>query len=397
MMMKATTSSLVSMILQSSFVLLALQSVAAFTTLQPTINSVHLSQARDAESSSTCLSMATWSDSRAVRDYQDFLSSGKQEIELAKDNGAVIVQPAEGPNPLAHCLKEMGADHCSDVVVTPAQDLPATVGGQAEYPIYVTLPPTQLNDFLQNLRESYKERMDDFVFISGGMDYGNIEDVLKERGYCRDHMTQVLISGIRIAPNGRPQDLSVNLGLDSQGEPKMANECAACGKWSGAVAERLGRFQIPCATDFYREWRRKMWERHVLDACFHLLGVVRDQQPTTLADVAKYYDAEASDMVWEMSQLLRGWRAITLMFGFEERIFGTAEMQGTEVQCTLSDEMYPYLWGNQVFLQSKMFCEYLTYAKQEKGCLPNTDIPERADEDFKSRMRQGNLRADGVI
>lgn len=338
--------------------------------------------------------MATWSDSKAVRDYQNFLSSGRQELQLAKDGPSVIISPADGLSDLAKCLRECGMG--DDIILSPDQDIPDTLDGSSGFPIYITLPPSQLNHFLMNLRDSYKVHVDDFCFFSGGLEFGNIEDVLKERGYCRDAMTQVLISGLRIAPNGRAQDRTVNLGLSGNGEEKIAGECTACGKWAGAIAERLQRSTVRCATDFYREWRRKMWERSVLDASFHLLGAVRDQ-PTTVADVALYYGEEVSDLVWEISQLLRGWRAVTLLFGFEERLFGVAEMTGKELPCTVVEEMYPFIWGNPVFLQSKMFCEYLTFAKLEKGLLPNTDVPVRADEDFRTNMRQGNLRADGVV
>jgi hypothetical protein len=77
-----------------------------------------------------------------------------------------------------------------DIVLTPDQDLPESIGGASEYPIYVTLPPTQLEDFLENLSDSYKARVDDFVFFSGGLQYGNIEDLLKQRG-------KFLMHGIR--------------------------------------------------------------------------------------------------------------------------------------------------------------------------------------------------------
>ncbi|KAL7563749.1 hypothetical protein ACA910_020435 [Epithemia clementina (nom. ined.)] len=338
--------------------------------------------------------MSTWSDARAVMDYQEFLSSGKQIIELATDIPSVIVT-TDGPTAqLAMWLKENGLTE--DIILTPDQDLPETVAGNSEYPVYIAIPPYYLNYFLVNLNDSYKKHMDNFCFFSGGLSFGNIEDVLKERGYCRDAMTQILISGLHIAPNGRGEDISVNLGLDGYGESKIAGDCTACGKWAGAIGERLERSNVRCSTDFYREWRRKMWERNVLDACFHLLGCVRDQ-PTTVADVAKYYGEEVSDMVWDMSQLLKGWRALTLLFGFEERIFGVAEMRGDETPCYLIEEMYPFIWGNQVFLQSKMFVEYLTYAKMEKGFLPNTPLPQRAVADFQSKMRPGNLRADGVV
>ena len=125
--------------------------------------------------------MATWSDTKAVQDYQNFLSSGKQKIELERDIPSVILRPAtEGSTELAEALMEMGLP--GDVMLIPDQDLPETVGDSSEYPIYVTLPPWQILDFLTNLPESYKPHMEDFVFFSGGLNYGNIEDVLKDRG-----------------------------------------------------------------------------------------------------------------------------------------------------------------------------------------------------------------------
>jgi hypothetical protein len=344
----------------------------------------------------TELKMATWSDSKAVMEYQAFLSSGKQQLEKTLDVPSAIIAPYPGSSPpeLAECLAEIGLGQ--DLVLTPNQDLPATLGPVSEYPVYITLPPWQLDYFLQNLPESYKPHVDDFVFFSGGLNYGNIEQVLKDRGYCRDAMTQVLISGIRIAPNKRAQDRSVNLGLDSYNAEKWAGECSACGKWAGSIAQRLERSNVRCRTDFYREWRRKMWERNVLDAVFHLVGAVR-REPTSLADVGNYYHQEVSDMVWDMTQLLRGWRALTLLYGFEERMFAIAEMHGKEQPCTIVEEMYPYIWGNQVFLQSKMFVDYLRYAQEDFKLLPNVPLPNRCADDFTSNMRKGNFRADGVV
>jgi hypothetical protein len=120
-------------------------------------------------------------------------------------------------------------------------------------------------------------------------------------------MTQVLISGLKINPHSkRPVDISVKLGLDSYGEEKMSGSCTACGKWHGAIAERLERNNVDCQTDFYREWRRKMWERSVYDAVFYLIGAVRSE-PTTVANVANYYGDEFSDMVWNISQVSSRW------------------------------------------------------------------------------------------
>jgi hypothetical protein len=213
---------------------------------------------------------------------------------------------------------------------------------------------------------------------------------------CRETTTQVLISGMKVINNNQVVDQKVLLGTDSVGEDKIAGECTACGKWAGSIASRLSNGNIYCRTEFYREWRRKMWERNIYDAVFNLVGVVRNE-PTTLSNVANYYGNEVSDIVWEMSQLLRGWRAITLTYGFEERLLGVGEFTGSEQSCLLIDDLYPFVWGSPVFLQSKTFVEYLLYAQQEKNLLQGIALPERNDGDYVSNMRQGNLRADGVV
>ena len=86
--------------------------------------------------------------------------------------------------------------------------------------------------------------------------------------------------------------------------------------------------------------------------------------------------------------------AVTLSYGFEERLFGFAEMRFKDVPCRLSDDMYPFVFCPP-FDQSKMIAEYLNYAKDERGLLPNSKLPSSSTK--PSLMRQGNLRADGVI
>ena len=105
--------------------------------------------------------------------------------------------------------------------------------------IYITLPPHEILPFIENLDDAYKLRNSDFCFFSGGQ-YGNIEEILQQKGLCRDTMTQILIAGLDIAGN-RIGDVSVNLGPDSYGEDKIAGECASCGKWKGSIAPRLER------------------------------------------------------------------------------------------------------------------------------------------------------------
>ena len=138
------------------------------------------------------------------------------------------------------------------------------------------------------------------------------------------------------------------------------------------------------------------WEQSAYDAVFHLVGAVRSE-PTTVADVANYYEPEVSDMMWGISGFLRGSRAITLTYGFEERMFGVAEVVGSGQQCVLIEDMYPFLY--EPFEGVPTFNEYLVYAQEECGLLPNANIPRQSASvmDKPPIIRQGNLRADGVI
>ena len=70
-------------------------------------------------------------------------------------------------------------------------------------------------------------------------------------------MTQMLVSGMFLSSKA-PTDLSCIVGTDASGKNKWAGECAACGKWCGAVQERLERNDIRCKAGFYRDWRRYM-------------------------------------------------------------------------------------------------------------------------------------------
>jgi len=340
---------------------------------------------------STQLGMATWSDSRAVMEYQDFLATGKSEIEKRKDGPCVIVTPEKGENEnaMAKAIFDMGMG--DDLIISSGQEVPPRIGDHDEYPIYISLSPTKLQSFLKNLPASLRNRRDDFVFISGGLHYGNIEKVLKDNGYCRDTMTQFLATGFKAKPIIK--DISTTLGNAENGEEKRAGECAVCGKWSGAVEARLERNAIRCKAVFYREWRRLMWERNAYDAVFNLVGAVREE-PITLLDVALYYEKEVSDILWGISTHLRGMKAITLTYGFEERMFAIGESSGSDEICVLNDDMFPFIY--EEFLMVPLLNEYLSYAQDERGLLGNSSFMRQAGSG-NPLLIQGNLRADGAI
>lgn len=340
---------------------------------------------------------ATWSNGQAIQEYQDFLASGKQEIEKEKDGPSVFVTSAISNQPINSIAENIAAlnDAKNDVFVNPGNPLPPGMGERESYPIYIAIPPNELDDFLKNIPDDWKPRREDFIFLSGGEKCGVIEPILKSYGLARDSMTQLLCGGFTTPDTniGKAQDLSVNIGTDSMGETKWAGETSTCGKWAGAVEQRFKSYNIRCKVGFYREWRRAMWERATFDAVFNIIGAVR-AEPTTLKEVAMYYEPETSDMLWQVTSNLRGMLAVTLPYGFEERLFGLAEATGSEQQCEISEEMFPYTFCPP-FDQGQMMNEYLNYAKDERGLIQNVEVRKCSTK--PSLMRQGNLRADGVI
>jgi len=374
-----------------------------------------------AYSSSFSFLKATWSNGQAIKEYQDFLSSGQQSID--GDGGDVPSVILSSSNPTASfqqvvdTLVSFGEGY--DVVLTPDSKLPETLKDSSSYPIYIALPPMELETFLRNMRKSnedqagdymvdssWKDRISDFIFISGGSLWGVIEPFIKPFGYARDTMTQLLWNGISL-PNGadgtavKAADLSCKVGIASNGEDKWAGECAVCGKWRGAVKARFEVNEIRCSSAFYREWRRLMWERAAFDAVFNLVGAVR-KEPTTIQDVAVYYEEEASNMLLQITSNLRGYLAVTLAYGFEERLFGFAEQPPPAssmipsphtTPCELVDVMYPYVFCPPL-ITSPMIQEYLKYAQEDRGLLQGIALPEIST---KPSVMRAPTRADGVI
>ena len=139
-----------------------------------------------------------------------------------------------------------------------------------------------------------------------------------------------------------------------------------------------------------------MWERAVYDCVWNVVGSVREEK-TDHADVAMFYELEASDMMWELANGLRGGLAVTLIYGFEDRLFSIAEMRGKDEICELSDMMFDY--SLNIFPgQCRILKEYLNYAKDNCGLLQGVNVPQVPTQlEGLPKVRQGNLRADGVI
>lgn len=247
--------SLLPLVILSALVADAFQPQHRSTSTNSVVRSRSARPTRTGRSTATRL-YSTWSNGQAIKEYQDFLESGNQDIPMKDDVPSLIVAPSGGdPSSweLVAAVVALGAGE--DVVIEAGMPLPGEVGGNTSYPIYICVYPSELKDFLSNAPEDWKARMSDFVFFSGTKKCGCIEPILKERGLARDSITQVLLGFSLPGPSGKPQDLSIKIGVDASGEDKWAGESAVCGEWQGAFAERLERNGIRVRKGFYREVR----------------------------------------------------------------------------------------------------------------------------------------------
>merc|ERR1712157_401350 len=293
-------------------------------------------------------------------------------------------------------LKSLSSTENEDVLITPNDEIPSELYGKESFPIYIVLSPDRLDVLLrENLPTKWKSKLDDFVFVTW-LGY-NIEPILRPFGLPRETSSQLLPTMTIPQPPYVPEELAVQYG-----DGAWSMESVATGKWKKVIAARLD--PVHCRTVFYRDYRRAMWEKIVMYAVFNIVGAVREER-TTFQDVALYYANEASEMLWQMSALLRGSLAITLTYGFEERMLTFAETRGKDMVCTLGT--FPYTNG-AIWEISKqglergfgdpapLHTQYLIYAVRDKGLL-NLDLPKAQREQKVSIMRKGILRADGKI
>jgi len=351
---------------------------------------------------------AVWSNGQAIREYQDFLSSGKSALDKMEDVPSIIITAdPSNPTPLANALQKMGDR--KDLLLSPTDTIPETLENRESFPIYLCLSRNELEESIStNLFSLWESKYNDLVYCSTSK--GNIEPLLSQFGLARDSTSQLLV-GFTTPSNLNlfPLDMCIKFGVDAQSMDKYAGESSACGKWRDAIVDRLDKARIRCKSCFYREWKRDMWEKSIFDATFHLIGACVGEG-TTIADVGKFYGDDASDMIWQLSSMLRGSNAIALPYGFEERMFEFAEASGKDTICTIE----PDSWGfvNDIFLQTSLkglnmgfgdpaplHTEYVDLAVSNRGLLQGKDvvIPKDMKTQRKSIMREGNLRADGVI
>ncbi|GMH69081.1 hypothetical protein TrST_g3227 [Triparma strigata] len=303
---------------------------------------------------------AIWSNEQAVQDYRDFLDNKPSTTDWKPDQPSCFVfvtapnaDPDAKRNPQEELLEQMVGGEDEVLRVTIDEDLvfPKEVNGNEEYPIYIACDPDLLPSFagsapVQALRKMYppSPKLEDFVFFHHS---GRIsESLLRSNNLGSSDQTSALLNlGLKPAMSGGLRSHTfingeISLGVDAMGQKKIAGKSITCGKWAGSTKSRIETtVKRTAAIDegdnwsvvdlgFYRDVRRVIFEYGIMCSAFNLIGSVHSQtskEELTYSTVALGYGDECVEMVRELSGCLRGSLAVTMMFGFEERIMEIAE------------------------------------------------------------------------
>jgi hypothetical protein len=277
-------------------------STSAFHLIPSTIPAIHPSTAL----------RNVWSNSQAVKDYEDFLDNKPSAVTITPDQPSLFLIPDPPHLPSAACpfaalLASLPAS--DDVVASPSSLSPDFLSSCAlgpSFPIYVCVPPSALPTFLSSpgflaLRSCNSPQLEDLVFFShSGL---LTESALRSASVGSSTQTLVLLNaGVVLAPfTAKPvlRSNEVGIGRDTQGQAKTAGSSWASGKFAGSVSERVAN-KFPDAVDsacrvaFYRDVRRWLFEDAVLHAAVSLVGAVHRKSsarpaPFTFRETAEGY------------------------------------------------------------------------------------------------------------
>ncbi|GMI25601.1 hypothetical protein TrCOL_g9438 [Triparma columacea] len=352
--------------------------------------------------------MNVWSNSQAVRDYEDFLANKPSAVDWTGDCPSCFIIPSSGfdnPSPCELLLSELADVSKGDVVLEWSEGSPIAIPEEfssSPAPIYVCLPSSSLSSFvnceyIQGLRKQYPASplLEDFVFVH--YDGSIAETILRKNNLGGSEQTNLLLNCGFEKSSGRYDykliENEVQLGVDAMGIKKVAGRSIACGKWAGSVKERIEDSVKRCCgvegegenwemidLGFYRDVRRMLFEYGILTSAVRLVGEVHTKTSgdrLTFNDVVMSYEGETIDLVRELSSCLRGGLAVTMMYGFEDRILALAESSNM-----WKDQEAKTVWGGQKGLggvweqQNGWWLEEMTVKALAKAKETRIPIPD---------------------
>lgn len=233
--------------------------------------------------------MQVWSDPAVREEYFDYLEGRVQRTETADCQSTIV-----GAGRIGSFLAEKGKN---DLVIKRGESIPPDAPG----PVYVC---TRNDDMAQVIADCPEEKLEDLVFIQNGM----LERFLREKNVSDNTCANLYFAIPRIG--AKPID-----GITDKNPEGLT---AVCGKWEGAVADRLQNANLTCKILKERDFRRSQLEKLIWISCFNLIGAVHGG--ITMGEVAKMHVDEVTEMGTELAQMVRFTLTVGMLSNIEDRL-----------------------------------------------------------------------------
>ena len=217
---------------------------------------------------------------------------------MTEDGPSVIV----GGGRIGTMLADFGSRRSyDDVIVKRGDVIPENHPG----PVYVC---TQLADVEAVIASCPESKRDDLVFMQQGM----LEPLFQRHGLYSPTRASLWLACMR--KGGKPVD-----GVTSESPEGLTT---VTGKWSGALAMRLGTGNLGCHVKMDRDGRRSSLEQLVFVSAYNLVGAVHG---VNVGEVATRHHEEAGAMARELASFIRYTLSVSLFTGLDDRLNAYAQ------------------------------------------------------------------------
>ncbi len=240
------------------------------------------------------------SDSRPTAEYFDFLL-GRNQREETEDCPSIIVGDGRIGGLLAELGQRRGYD---DILLRRGDPIPELrAGGQlVRMPIYIC---TRNDDLEAVIGACPEERREDLVFLQNGQ----LEPIRQRYGLYETTQAVLWLAAMR--KGGKALD-----GITDENPEGLTT---VFGKWSGALAMRLGTGDLTCnVMNNDRDLRRNMLEKMIWICSYMLVGAVHGG--VTVGEVESNHREEVDALVRELAAFVRFTLSVALKTGLEDRL-----------------------------------------------------------------------------
>mmetsp|Transcript_14470 Transcript_14470/g.39354 ORF Transcript_14470/g.39354 Transcript_14470/m.39354 type:complete len:354 (+) Transcript_14470:1-1062(+) len=233
------------------------------------------------------------SDSRPTAEYFDYLL-GRNQKEATEDQPSTIIGDGRIGTLLAQLGERRGFD---DIIIKRGDPIPADHKG----PIYVC---TRNDDLGAVVAQCPEKKREDLVFMQNGM----LEPFRQRYGLYENTQAMLWLAVVRAG--GKPID-----GITSENPEGLTS---VTGKWSGALAMRLGTGDLACIQMNERDYRRNALEKLIWISSFMLVGAINGG--ITVGEVESKHRTLVEALIRELATMTRFTLSVALKTGLEERL-----------------------------------------------------------------------------